>query len=74
MLKGYVVRDRGKTLRELRDEEKHLCDILPGEQLHGAEFLRDLPLPASKVLASLITLELRGVVRQAEEKGSHLIL
>ncbi|MGD1075838.1 MAG: hypothetical protein ABR903_07130 [Thermodesulfovibrionales bacterium] len=42
--------------------------------MHGAEFLRDLPLPASKVLASLITLELRGVVRQAEEKGSHLIL
>ena len=72
MLKGYVrVRERVKI--EVNDEEKRLCDILTGEPTHVDVIARALSLSPSKVLALLLSLELKGIVRQAEGKRFYLV-
>jgi len=72
MLKGYVrVRERVKI--EVNDEEKRLCDILTGEPTHVDVIARTLSLSPSKVLALLLSLELKGIVRQAEGKRFYLV-
>jgi DNA processing protein len=72
MLKGYVrVRERVKI--EVNDEEKRLCDILTGEPMHVDVIARSLSVSPSKVLALLLSLELKGVARQAEGKRFYLV-
>jgi DNA processing protein len=72
MLKGFV-RAREKSRIEVTDEERRLCDILTGEPLHIDVISRELTLSPSRVLATLLNLELKGIVRQTEGKRFYLI-
>ncbi len=71
MLKGFV-RSPERSEGTLTDEEKRLCDILTGEPLHIDVLSRELSLPSSKALATLLHLELKGIVRQADGKRFYL--
>jgi DNA processing protein len=72
MLRGFV-RVRERAAVEVTDEEKRLCDILTGEPLHIDAISRELSQPPSRVLATLLNLELKGIVRQTEGKRFYLI-
>lgn len=71
MLKGFIKR-REKVIPDMTEEEKNLCDILSGEPLHIDIISRGAALPQPKLLALLLNLELKGVVRQAEGKRFYL--
>ncbi|HXX58471.1 MAG TPA: DNA-processing protein DprA [Thermodesulfovibrionales bacterium] len=72
MLKGFVPA-REKSRADMTDEERRLCDILTGEPLHIDVISRGLTLSPSRVLATLLNLELKGIVRQTEGKRFYLI-
>ncbi len=71
-LRGFV---RAKEIRkvEITDEEKRLCDILTVEPKHIDALSRELSLSPAKALATLLTLEMKGVVKQTEGKRFHLV-
>lgn len=71
MLRGYVkAKERLKV--ELTEEEKKLCDILSGEPVHVDTLSRELSLSSATTLAVLLSLEIKGVVRQADGKRFYL--
>lgn len=70
-LKGFI-KSREKVKIKVLGEEKSLCDILSGEPAHVDYILRQSGMPASKTLAVLLDLELKGVVKQAEGKRFYL--
>jgi DNA processing protein len=72
MLKGFV-RAKERVKVETDEEEKRLCDILTGEAVHVDVIARTLSASPSKVLALLLSLELKGIVRQAEGKRFYLV-
>lgn len=72
MLRGFV-RARETSRVEVTDEEKKLCDILTGEPLHIDVISRELSQPPSRVLVTLLNLELKGIIRQTEGKRFYLI-
>ena len=72
MLKGYV-KAKAQDPIVMTDEEKRLCDILTGEPQHIDMISRELAQPPSRLLASLLNLELKGIVRQTEGKRFYLI-
>ncbi|MBI3377677.1 MAG: DNA-protecting protein DprA [Nitrospirae bacterium] len=67
VLKGYI-RTREKANIELPVEEKRLCDIMTAEPKHVDMLSRESKMPAQKVLGILLSLELKGIVKQAEGK------
>ncbi len=67
VLKGYI-RTREKANIELSVEEKRLCDIMTAEPKHVDMLSRESKMPAQKVLGILLSLELKGIVKQAEGK------
>ncbi len=71
MLKGFIKR-REKIIPDLTEDEKKLCDILSGEPLHIDMISRCAALSQPRLLALLLDLELKGVVRQAEGKRFYL--
>lgn len=71
MLKGFIKR-REKIIPDLTEDEKKLCDILSGEPLHIDMISRGAALSQPRLLALLLDLELKGVVRQAEGKRFYL--
>lgn len=67
ILKGYI-RTRERANIELPVEEKRLCDIMTAEPKHVDMLSRESNMPAQKVLGILLSLELKGIVKQAEGK------
>ncbi len=72
VLKGYI-RTREKANIELSVEEKRLCDIMTAEPKHVDTLSRESKMPAQKVLGILLSLELKGIVKQAEGKKFFLV-
>ncbi|MCX5717444.1 MAG: DNA-processing protein DprA [Nitrospirae bacterium] len=67
ILKGYM-RTRERANIDLPVEEKSLCDIMTAEPKHVDMLSRESTMPAQKVLGILLSLELKGIVKQAEGK------
>jgi DNA processing protein len=72
MLRGFV-RAKERLRVEITDEEKRLCDILTGEPVHIDTLSRELSLSPAKALATLLDLEIKGVVRQTDGKRFYLV-
>jgi DNA processing protein len=71
VLKGFIrLRDRFKI--EVTEEEGKLCNLLSGEPKQVDVISRESGLPASKVLAVLLGLELKGAVKQITGKRFYL--
>jgi len=72
MLRGFV-KAKVKLTVEITDEERRLCDILTGEPLHIDALSRALSLSPAKALATLLNLEMKGVVKQTDGKRFYLV-
>ena len=72
VLKGFI-RSRDKVKIEITDEEGRLCNLLSGEPKQVDVISRESGLPASKVLAVLLGLELKGAVKQITGKRFYLV-
>jgi|Deesub1362B_J571_1020462.scaffolds.fasta_scaffold00087_42 DNA processing protein len=71
-LKGFIKESRKRKI-ELTEEEKILVKYLSKEPIHVDILTRQSRLPLNKVLSIITTLELKGVVRQAEGKRFYLV-
>lgn len=71
VLKGFI-KSENKVKIELSNDEKILCGLLSGEPRQIDDIARQSKLPASKVLAVLLDLELKGVVKQITGKRFYL--
>jgi DNA processing protein len=71
VLKGFIKSAKAEKA-EISSEEKAICDIMTGEPRHVDALSRQSGLTASKTLALLLHLELKGVVKQTEGKMFHL--
>lgn len=71
LLKGFI-KSKEKVRPDVTGDERAICDMLSGEPAHIDDISRESGLPASKALALLLGLELKGVVRQTEGKRFHL--
>lgn len=67
VLKGFI-KTKEKVRVELSDEERRLCDIMTAEPRHVDMLSRESGMSVSKVLGILLSLELKGVVKQTEGK------
>jgi len=71
VLKGFIkAKERAKI--EMTEEEEKLCKVLSGEPKHIDDISRESRFPASKVLGILLSLELKGAVRQTAGKRFYL--
>lgn len=75
-LKGLLQENTAKTgiqdKLEINDEEKALCNILSHDPKHIDLIARETQMPQSKLLGLLLSLEIRGIVRQTEGKRFYL--
>lgn len=71
VLKGFI-RSETKQAVELSPEEQGLCAWLTREPRHIDLLLREVRLPVHKILDILLSLELKGVVRQSDGKRFYL--
>jgi DNA processing protein len=71
VLKGFI-RSRDKVKIEVTEDEGKLCSLLSGEPKQVDMISRESGLPASKVLAVLLGLELKGAVKQIMGKRFYL--
>lgn len=73
LLKGFIKRatQKGPT-PDLSECERALCELLSGEPVHVDDISRRSGLQVAEVLATLLGLELNGVVRQMEGKRFYL--
>jgi DNA processing protein len=71
VLKGFI-RMKNRQAPDMSDEERRLCTILTGEPKHIDLLSREAALPAQKALGILLSLELKGVVRQSNGKRFYL--
>lgn len=62
------VSNEKKTLLEINDEEKAICNILSEEPKHIDNISRELNMPVAQLSGMLLSLELKGVVRQLDGK------
>jgi DNA processing protein len=70
-IKGLLKEKRSiseKKLPSMTDEEKKLYSLLDSEPKHIDSIIRHTEMLSSKVLSLLLSLELKGIVRQAEGK------
>lgn len=72
MLRGFV-KAKEKLKVDITKEEKKLCDILSGEPVHIDTLSRELSLSPATTLATLLSLEIKGIVRQADGKRFYLV-
>jgi DNA processing protein len=72
VLKGFI-NMKQKSNIELSAEEKKLCDIMTAEPKHIDLLSRESGIFVSKALGILLSLELKGVVKQAEGKKFFLV-
>ncbi len=71
VLKGFI-RSETKLAVELSAEEQGLCACLSREPVHIDHISRESRLPVQKILNLLLSLELKGVVRQSDGKRFYL--
>ena len=72
VLRGYV-KAKEKLKVDITEEEKKLCDILSGEPVHIDTLSRELSLSSAATLATLLSLEIKGIVRQVDGKRFYLV-
>lgn len=72
VLKGFI-RSKEKAKIEVTNEEKNLCNLLSGEPKHIDIISRESGLPTSKALEILLSLELKGAIRQIMGNRFYLI-
>ena len=71
VLRGFISAKKEEPV-ELSEEEKSLCLVLSREPRHIDAVCREASLPASKTLEVMLSLELKGVVRQSGGKRFYL--
>lgn len=71
LLKGFITARKEETV-ELSEEEKRLCLALSREPRHIDTLSREASMPAQKTLEVMLSLELKGVVRQSGGKRFYL--
>jgi DNA processing protein len=71
VLKGFI-RLKEELKIEVNDDEKILCNLLSGEPKQVDIIARESSWPASKVLGTLLGLELKGAVKQITGKRFYL--
>ena len=72
LLKGFIRAEQRRTV-EITTEEQEICDILSGEPMHIDEITRKAGHSPSTVLARLLGLELKSIVKQLEGKMFYLV-
>lgn len=85
LLKG-LLRSRSKSFKqsnkqpsnvldglEISDEERAICSVLNDEPKHIDVIARELTMAPSKLLGLLLTLELKGIVKQTEGKNFYIL-
>lgn len=72
LLKGFI-KSKEKVKITVTDEEKRLCDHMTPEPVHVDDITRESGMPAHMALSVLLSLELKGVVKQTEGKRFHLL-
>lgn len=73
VLKGFMKKSHIERQIELSDFERPLYDIMSTEPMHVDAIGRACGKPAAETLAVLLTLELKGVIKQTEGKRFHII-
>jgi DNA processing protein len=71
VLKGFIKAENKKTA-SLTDDENRLCSNLSGEPKHVDSLSREVKIPVNKILELLLSLELKGIVRQSSGKRFYL--
>ncbi|NJD55420.1 MAG: DNA-protecting protein DprA [Nitrospirae bacterium] len=71
VLKGFI-RDETKRNVELSAGEQAVCACLSGEPKHIDILARETGLPVHRILDILLSLELKGVIRQSDGKRFYL--
>ncbi|MBI5056168.1 MAG: DNA-protecting protein DprA [Nitrospirae bacterium] len=74
-IKGILKEDKvcaEKSLPAMSDDEKALYNYLGSEPKHVDSIIREIKMPTSKALSVLLSLELKGVVRQLQGKNFSL--
>lgn len=71
VLKGFI-KFKEKVKITLSGEEETLSKILSGVPTHVDDISRQSRMPASKILSVLLSLELKGIVRQTEGSKFYL--
>jgi DNA processing protein len=71
LLRGFIRMQHGQTAA-LSAEEESICNALTQEARHIDLVSRETKLPVNKVLDLLLSLELKGVVRQSSGKRFYL--
>lgn len=71
VLRGFISAKREEAVG-LSEEEKSLCLVLSREPRHIDALCREASLPANKTLEVMLSLELKGVVRQSGGKRFYL--
>jgi DNA processing protein len=71
VLKGYIKTENRKTAA-LTDDENRLCSNLSREPKHVDSLSREIKVPVHKILELLLSLELKGIVRQSGGKRFYL--
>lgn len=72
VLKGFIKSSVDAPAPDLTGQEKAICDMLSGAPTHVDEIARASSESVSKVLATLLGLELKGVIKQMEGKKFYL--
>jgi len=72
VLRGFIKSSVSARTPEVTVDEKLFCDLLSGEPVHVDEISRQSGRKVSEVLATLLGLELKGVIRQMEGKRFYL--
>jgi DNA processing protein len=71
VLKGFI-RNETRLNVELSSDEQKICTGLSGEPKHIDDLVREIGLPVHKILDILLSLELKGVIRQSDGKRFYL--
>jgi DNA processing protein len=71
MLKGFI-KIRDKKTFAMTEEENCLCSILTREPKHIDLLTRESGVPMHKILNLLLSLEIKGIIRQASGKRFYL--
>jgi DNA processing protein len=67
-----MIRDRRAVSPDLTDEERSVFSLLGSEPVHIDVLSRQTAMPSGKALSVLLSLELKGIVKQTEGKCFYL--
>ncbi len=72
VLKGFISASNTAPQVEMSDEESRICAVLSREPKHIDVLSREMTLPVHRALGLLLSLEIKGVVRQSSGKRFYL--